>query len=163
MNATARLLVIVCLFGIGFAGLRAQDPFPLEGPGAARIEQLKKVQMMDFLKLDEETSIRFFSRYNAFVEQQRDMGRRKNEIIDRLESMVRRNADPSEYTKVIAELSALGPESIRIREDYLAGLSELLPPDKVASYIVFERNFYRRAIQLIRQMARERNRGMQRP
>lgn len=135
----------------------AQEALPFEGPAADRIEQYKKIRMMEFLKLDEETSIRFFSRYNRFVEDLRTLNDRKNGHIDELQSMVRREASDPEFQKQFDKLEALGVETIEIRKQYIDDLSALLPTAKVAAYIVFERNFYRNLRDLLREAARERS------
>lgn len=135
----------------------AQEALPFEGPAAERIEQYKKIRMMEFLKLDEETSIRFFSRYNRFVEDLRTLNDRKNGHIDELQRLVRREASDREFQKQFDQLEALGAETIEIRKQYIDDLSALLPTAKVAAYIVFERNFYRNLRDLLREAARERS------
>lgn len=139
------------------APLAAQDALPFEGPAAERIEQYKKIRMMEVLKLDEETSIRFFSRYNRFVEDLRALNDRKNAYIDELQVMVRREAPEREFQKQFDQLEALGTETIELRKQYLDDLQSLLPTEKVATYIVFERNFYRNLRDLLREAARERS------
>ena len=153
-----RLTLIITLALFAFASpLAAQDPLPLEGPAAERIEQYKKIRMMEFLKLDEETSIRFFSRYNRFVEELKALNDRKNAYIDELQVLVRREASDREFQKQFDQLEALGAETVEIRNQYLDDLSALLPPEKVAAYIVFERNFYRNLRDLLRDAAKERS------
>jgi hypothetical protein len=153
-----RLFVHLCvlLFSASAATLVAQEPLPFEGEAAERIEQYKKIRLMDFLKLDEETSIRFFSRYNRFVEDLKAINGKKNASIDELQNLVRRDASDAEFQKVFDQLDALGGELQELRRQYLEDLSRLLPTKKVASYIVFERNFYRNLRELLRESARGR-------
>jgi hypothetical protein len=48
-----------------FAQIKAQDPLPTRGPAAERIEQYKKIRLMEEVQMNEETSIRFFARYKT--------------------------------------------------------------------------------------------------
>lgn len=158
---TLRRMLLVSIVAISMAWpatLTAQEPLPFDGPAAERIEQYKKLRMMDFLKLDEETSVRFFSRYNRFVEELRALNERRNATIDDLQALVRRDATDQQYRKVFEKLNALSGEQVALRDEYMDDLRELLPPKKVASYIVFERNFYRNLRELLRQAQQERSR-----
>jgi hypothetical protein len=135
----------------------AQEPLPFEGAASQRIEQYKKIQLMDFLKLDEETSIRFFARYNRFVDELNSLNKRKNSFIDELQVLVRRNASEAEFQRVFRRIDALGDETLALRREYFDELSQLLPAQKVAAYIVFERNFYRNLRELLREAQRDRS------
>lgn len=146
------LVLLVCA-----ASLMAQDPLPFDGPAAERIEQYKKIRLMDFLKLDEETSIRFFSRYNRFAEELRALNQERNSYVDELQVLVRRDGSEGEYRRVFDQLDALGTEMMGLRRQYMEDISSLLPAKKVAAYIVFERNFYRNLRDLLRDVQRERS------
>ena len=150
-------LSIVLILSASQASLVAQDPLPLEGPAAERIEQYKKIRLMDFLKLDEETSIRFFARYNRFVEDLKALNQKKNSYIDELQILVRRDASEGEFRNVFDQLDALGGEMMTLRRQYMGEMSELLPTKKVAAYIVFERNFYRNLRDLLREAQKDRS------
>lgn len=153
-----RLLLTVILALFAFTTpVAAQEALPFEGPAAERIEQYKKIRLMEFLKLDEETSIRFFSRYNRFVEDLKALNDRKNAHIDELQVLVRRDGGERDFQKQFDQLEALGDESIELRKQYLDDLSALLPTKKVAAYIVFERNFYRNLRDLLREAAKDRS------
>jgi len=155
---SGKLLLTITLVLIAFtARASAQEALPFEGPAAERIEQYKKIRLMEFLKLDEETSIRFFSRYNRFVEDLRALNDRKNSYIDELQVMVRRDGSERDFQEQFGQLEALGVESMELRKQYLEDLSALLPAKKVAAYIVFERNFYRNLRDLLRESAKERS------
>ena len=153
-----KLLLTITLVLFAFIGrAAAQDALPFEGPATERIEQYKKIRLMEFLKLDEETSIRFFSRYNRFVEDLKVLNDRKNAYIDELQVMVRREASEQDFEEQFGELEALGAETMELRKAYLDDLSALLPTKKVAAYVVFERNFYRNLRDLLREAAKERS------
>ena len=150
-------LSVVLILSASLASVMAQESLPFEGPAAERIEQYKKIRLMDFLQLDEETSIRFFSRYNRFGEDLRALNGKRNSLVDELQRLVRRDAGEAEFRKVFDQLDGLGGEMAVLRHNYMEEISELLPAKKVAAYIVFERNFYRNLRDLLREAQKERS------
>ena len=68
-----------------YFSLLAQDQLPMRGPGAERIEQFKKVRLIEVMNMDEETSIRFFARYNKHLESMRTIQKDHNALIDQLQ------------------------------------------------------------------------------
>ncbi|HXG00266.1 MAG TPA: hypothetical protein VNL69_05740, partial [Bacteroidota bacterium] len=85
------ILVLGTAVMLSPAWTQQDDPqgSPMLGPGAQRVEQLKKVRMMEVLKLDEETSIRFFSRYNKYQDELREIQRNREAIYRTMESLRR--------------------------------------------------------------------------
>ena len=142
--------------------LFTQDLLPLRGPAAERIEQYKKVRMMDELKLDEETSIRFFARYNSHQEELRKLNDKRNELIDELQALRRRNASDADYRKVLNELKVLANPAIELREEYFTDLAEIFSPKQMAEYFIFERKFIQNLREIMRELQRERRGGRMR-
>jgi len=138
------------------APVRAQDDFPMRGPAAERIEQYKKIRMMEFLKLDEETSIRFFSKYNAHQDELRKLNMKRNSLIDDLERLRRRDASEAEYKKVLQDLRGLADPAVEIREQYFDEIARILSPKQMAEYVIFERRFLQNLREIMRDMQRNR-------
>ena len=157
---------IIMLTGAGILMLASlalgQEPMPMRGPGAQRLEQYKKLRMMEVLKLDETTSLKFFARYNRFQEDLRSLNEKKNGYIDELQSLRRQDASDAEYQRVLEKLRALGKPAIEIRENFLDEISSILTPKQVAEYVVFERNFVQNVREIMREMQQNRMR-MNRP
>ena len=126
------------------------------GPGAERIEQFKKIRLMDALKLDEETSIRFFARYNKHVAALRDIGKNRNDNIDRLQKLIDSDAGNDDMNKVINDITALDARMAEERLKFLSELKDVLTVKQIGSYIVFERNFNQNLRDLMREVARDR-------
>ena len=118
--------------------------------------------MMEVLKLDETTSLKFFARYNRFQEDLRSLNEKKNGYIDELQSLRRQDASDAEYQRVLDKLRALGKPAIEIRENFLDEISSILTPKQVAEYVVFERNFVQNVREIMREMQQNRMR-MNRP
>ena len=130
---------------------------PLRGPAMERVEQFKKIRMMEVLKLDEESSLRFFARYNKFQEGLREITVKRDGFIDQLAALRKSNAGDGEYEKVFKELTSVEGKMAEERSKFLQELKGVVSTKQIAEYIVFERNFNRQLFQLVREMAQERN------
>lgn len=132
------------------------------GPGPERVEQFKKIRMMEVLKLDEETSVRFFSRYNKEQELIRDLTSKRNDVIDQLGNLTKTSASDAEYDKNFKNLRDIEDQMREARIKYWDSLSEILTKKQLGEYIVFERNFFRDLRDLMREMQENRmGRGRQ--
>ena len=164
MNKRSALLFFATLFfwGIGASSSAAQGQMQRRGPGAERVEAFKKIRLMEALKLDEQTSIRFFSRYNKHQDEMKNLGEERNGLIDQLQALGKSKAGDADYEKVIQDLSALELRILDSRKKFIGDLKEIFSVRQVADYIVFERNFNQNLRDLMREMTQER-RGMQGP
>jgi Spy/CpxP family protein refolding chaperone len=124
-----------------------------------RVEQFRKVRLMEELKLRDEESIRFFSRYDKFEDELRGLERERNRIIDDLDSLLRQDEKGEAYQKDFDQLIALGQKVANARMRFYDGIRGILTPQQVAKVIVFERDFGRELRDIIQDVHRERRRG----
>lgn len=136
--------------------LIAQDQLPTRGHAAERIEQFKKVRLMEVLKMDEETSIRFFARYNKHVEILRTIQNDHNTLIDQLQSLTQSKANNSDIEQAIKDIKLCEEKIVETRSQFLEELKEIISIKQVAEYVVFERNFNKNLREIIRDFAKER-------
>lgn len=136
--------------------LRAQEDHRPPGPGGERIEQFKKIRLMDALKMDEETSIRFFARYNKHIAAMRDIGRSRNERVDQLQKLTQSDAHAEDIDSIIHDITALDGRTAEEQLRFLTELRDVLTVKQLGLYIVFERNFNQNLRELMRKVARER-------
>lgn len=152
------VLAIVCL--TIFAGVAAaQDQMPIPGRAGERLEQYKKLRLMEVLKLDEETSVKFFSRYNKQRDELTELNNKRNELLDELGKLRRDNASDREFQKVLDELRAIADPAVEIRGRFFDDIAKILTPRQMADYLVFERNFLRNVREIMRDMQGQRMRG----
>ena len=140
-----------------------QQRGPDRGPDQRmeRLQQLKKLRLLEVLKLNEEESIRFFTRYNKFEEELRDLERERNDIIDDLEMQLKEGEKVESLEKSFDDLFALGQKVVDARIRFYKEVRGMLTPQQVAKLIVFERNFTRDLREIIQDVQRERRRGFQ--
>lgn len=138
------------------------QPFgpPQDRRPGERIEQLKKVRLVEMLDLTEEQSVRFFARMNEFENQGRDLHKQKMELLDKVERLVRNDAEEKEFEKIFPEIKAVDEKILLEREKFFAGLSDLLNTQQRGKFLLFERQFereLREAMKEVRQRRHQRN------
>jgi DNA-directed RNA polymerase subunit F len=129
---------------------------PRRGPAMERIEQLRKLRMMEAMRLDEETSIRFFTRYNRHRERLRELQERREAHIRHLEELNRQGASAEEIEKALEELRSFDRAYAEAKNQFVEELREILTPEQRARYFIFEENFNRFLRELMRDIQRER-------
>ncbi|MBI3003860.1 MAG: hypothetical protein HYY49_00405 [Ignavibacteriales bacterium] len=160
MNRTFKSVAVLAILVLSTA--IGQD-LPMRGPARERVEQFKKIRMMEVMKLDEETSIRFFARYNKHQDSIKDITAKRDELIDQLAALRKSDGADSEYERVFKELQSIESQIVGERSKFLQDMKGVVSARQVAEYIVFERNFNRQLMQLMREMAQERGRGRMGP
>lgn len=127
-----------------------------------RIEQLKKIKLIEVLNLNEDESIRFFSRYNEFHKQIREFQKNKEKIIDELHKIVKggeKEFSDQKYDDLMKKFSLIENEADKLKSQFFKSLEDIFPKYKIAKLIVFEREFSKELDELVmnrRKMMRER-------
>jgi len=124
--------------------------------GGERIEQFKKVRLMEVMKMDEETSIRFFARYNKYEETMRAIQRDHNDLIDQLQKLAKSHADNPAMEQLIKDIGMCEEKIAETRSKFLEELHDVITVQQIAEYVVFERNFNNNLKEIMRDFAKER-------
>jgi hypothetical protein len=153
-------------FGVIVVGLTfivsAQDQRPPEPPMAPhKVEQYKKMRLIEEMHLDEETSIRFFTRYNKQMNEIKEIQRRRNAIIKQLKELTQANAQSNEIESAVRSYVKLDAQIADVRAKFIEGLKDIFSPKQIAEYLVFEQKFNQNLREVIRDMTRERMGHMQ--
>lgn len=134
----------------------AQPRGPMRGPAVERVEQLKKLRLMEALKLEEETSIRFFSRYGEHQDELRKIGAKRSDEIDKLALAIKSGGSDADVEKYVKDILAIEGQVLEARSKFLESLKPLLTAKQIGQYVVFERNFNQDLRELMREMAQDR-------
>lgn len=127
-----------------------------------RIEQLKKIKLIEVLNLNEDESIRFFSRYNEFHKQIREFQKSKEKIIDELHKIVKggeKEFSDQKYDELMKKFVSIENEADKLKSQFFKSLEDIFSKYKIAKLIVFEREFSKELDELVmnrRKMMRER-------
>lgn len=125
-----------------------------------RLEDLKKVKLLEAMKLDEEKGLKLISRYNDHRDRIRELERARMSIIEKLENSIAAGVADAEYQKSFNELSAAEKKIADSRSAYVNDLKEILTHKQIAEYLVFERNFAREIRNVFREAQKERTKKM---
>ena len=153
---TIRILFFIGVFLSLFSTAYTQEPMGSRTPATERIEQFKKLRLMEVLKMNEETSIKFFLRYNKQMESLREIGKKRNELINHLQSLSASNSENEEMDQCIKDILLIDEKIASEKTNFINEIKEILTLKQVADYIVFERNFTKNLRELVRETAKER-------
>jgi len=121
-----------------------------------RIEELKRLKMLEALNLSEEESIKFFSKYLNYRNQLRDFERERMKILDEMETLVTDKTKENELSNKLDALANLNQVIFEKRKEFYDEVRKILPVEKVAKYVIFERNFTRELQGILRDVQKER-------
>ncbi|MEW6510067.1 MAG: hypothetical protein AB1428_03825 [Bacteroidota bacterium] len=156
MKSLCRLVASLLLFP---SVVLAQPPGPPGQRPFERIEQLRKVRLIEMLELNEDQSVRFFARLNEHENRRRALMKEKGDALDRIERLIRNNADAEEFNKEFAEVAAIDDSVAAEQRRFLAGLSDILSVEQRGKMLLFERRFEKELREAMREAQRRRRMG----
>jgi hypothetical protein len=108
-----------------------------------KIAQLEKIKLIEVMNLDEETTLRFFSRRSEFQREHEEMRKNLDTKINQLESTLKsaKMITDAELQSMIDVILNLHLTLEKEREDFIRSLNDILSTDQIARYLVFERRF----------------------
>ena len=149
-NALRRLLLLLALLATPiFVWAQDEEP-PPPSKALERVEQFKKIRMMEVLALDEQTSIKFFARFGKHQRTLQEFRRKQVQALGKVQSLRKAKAGDAEYAKVIQDLQSLEGESRDAKLKYIEELKEILSNKQIVEYLVFEMRFQQNLRELIR-------------
>ncbi len=155
-----RSWLLLSSFAVLFLTVSASaQPGPAGNPRfRERIEELRKVRLIEMLELTEDQSVRFFARFNEHEKARQVLLDQKNEALDKIERLVRNHADSTEYERVFPEVLAVDTKLSEENVAFYSGLRDILTVEQRAKYLLFERRFQRELREAMRETLRERHR-----
>lgn len=121
-----------------------------------KVEELKKIKLIEILEMDEQTSLKFFSRrseHMKHLELLTEAGRLKMEQIENL----LRDKNEVDLKKTIDEYLQIHQSQLNERQNFFKSVNEVLSIQQMARLIVFEEQFRN---QLSGLLFRERSKKM---
>lgn len=108
-----------------------------------KLEQLEKIKLIESLDLNEETSIRLFSRRNDLKKEIERLENRNEEIISDLEKSF--NEDDknleSRQSEMLSEFLKNKQEIESRKQQFLTSLNDILSKEQICKFVVFEKKF----------------------
>jgi hypothetical protein len=161
-----KLFFVIALTFIFTAAVLPQDNGQ-EGGGHKRrapmkkIEELEKIKLLDVLNLDEATSAKLFTRRNLNRTKIWDYEDKINFDLQNIEFEIKKGKDKdvSKIQKLNEDYFNLSMEVEKEKLSYLRSLSDILTPEQIGKYIVFERKFREEIRDLLMKERIKRNKG----
>ncbi len=139
-----KIYYIICLVLLAFC----ISVFPQKRYGRGeemreRMAELEKIKLIEVLEMDEETTLRFFSRRTDFKKQHDNLREQLDEKIDLLETTLKsaRMVTDEELKSMIDDIGEINLKLEKQRIQHIKSLNDLLTYDQIGRYIVFERRF----------------------
>jgi len=115
-----------------------------------RIEEFKKLKMIEELNLNEDESIKFFSKYKTLNEQFRETEKERRKAIKELEKLLDDPNKTTELSKKIDYIESLEQKMVTNRLSFMSDIKKIITLEKVARYVIFERNFQRELMDIVK-------------
>jgi hypothetical protein len=161
-----KLFFVIALTFIFTAAVLPQDNGQEGGSHKRRapmkkIEELEKIKLLDVLNLDEATSAKLFTRRNLNRTKIWDYEDKINFDLQNIEFEIKKGKDKdvSKIQKLNEDYFNLSMEVEKEKLSYLRSLSDILTPEQIGKYIVFERKFREEIRDLLMKERIKRNKG----
>ncbi len=108
-----------------------------------KLNQLEKIKLIEVLEMDEETTLRFFSRRNENQNKMDELAKHADEIITQMEVIFKAGKvyTEAELKSLIEEANAIHTETVHSKLDFINSLDDILTTEQIAKLIIFERRF----------------------
>lgn len=117
-------------------GMKPPDPMK-------KIEELEKIKLIESLQMNEETTLRFFSRWDQFKNNQHQLIKSSNDILNKLDRIVSDNNDRNnpDINKMIDDYFGIEKQLQKNKRDFIYSLKDILDQNQIAKLLVFEKKF----------------------
>ena len=108
-----------------------------------KMEELRKIKLIEILQMNEETSVKFFTRryeHMKRIENLNQTGKEKMDQIDELLTGQKENSDQV-LKKAIDEYLQIQENIMRERQNFLKSATEILTIEQMGKLVVFEEKF----------------------
>jgi hypothetical protein len=110
-------------------------------PHFEKIEELRKLKLIESLDMDEETTLRFFARQNEHRVKMKQLQSLSDELLNKMESELKADEKTKSLKTLINEY-LLNEEKINEeRKAFIKSLDDILEIEQVSKLIVFEKRF----------------------
>ncbi|MBN1449305.1 MAG: periplasmic heavy metal sensor [Bacteroidetes bacterium] len=138
-----RFVVLFLLFAaVAVPELTAQmDGPPPDGRGRQRLEELRRLKMIEALKLDEEQAVRLTVREREFREKEKERMDQRAELLEEISELIKDEADDAALKNALDRMNTLSVSIVEERYTYVLSLKDFLSMEQIARLVVFEHRF----------------------
>ena len=124
-----------------------------------KIKELEKVKLLEVLDMDEETTLKFFTRRNEHLKKMEELNKSCDDELSKIEEKIKssENENDPEFIKLVDDYLAEQDKFNAERRVFLNSVKDILTPIQLAKLVVFEQRF-REEIREI--LYRDKRKGM---
>src|SRR3989304_343947 len=111
--------------------------------GMSRIEELEKIKLIEALNMDEQTTLKFFSRRTEYQNKIKTLNKNGDEQLDKLSDYINTNGNKNtdELKNIINNYLSTTESIIKERTKFINSLSDILTYEQISKLLVFEKKF----------------------
>lgn len=132
---TALVLTIILTFTFGYVNAQKQPLKSME-----RIQSLKKIKLLEILELNEAEADKFIVKFNEYEKNVLDKFNKFEDVCEELRIAIYNN-DYKNIEKLNDNYIVANKELNKAVQDKFDNIRKILPKEKFAKYLVFERRF----------------------
>ena len=108
-----------------------------------KLNQLEQIKIIEVLEMNEETTLRFFSRRSILQTKMEELTEHANEIITRMEVIFKAGKvyTEEELKSLIVEANSIHSQIVQLKSNFINSLDDILTTEQIAKLIIFERRF----------------------
>ena len=136
------LILVLLLTSVLILPATAQDDPPMpQGKHRERLEQLRRIKMIEALGLNEEQAVRLAVREKEFREKERDLLDQRKQLLEGLRGLVEDDAGDDALRAQLGRLDDIGTRIVREKHAYVLSLHDFLSMEQIARMVLFEQKF----------------------
>ncbi len=105
-----------------------------------KMEELKKIKLIEILQMNEEASLKFFSRRSEHMKKIEGFNEAGKSKIDQIDELLKDKNEPM-LKKAIDEYLQIQESIIKERQNFFKSVSDILTTEQMGKLVVFEERF----------------------
>ncbi|MBM2815811.1 MAG: hypothetical protein HW421_2573 [Ignavibacteria bacterium] len=134
-----KILLIVLISFLSYSAMA--QPGPGGERALERIETMRKIKLLEILKLDEAASDKFISKFTTYENNIKEKRDQIDDLSEELANTLRSHGSKEEITKKSEKLLQLQEELQKLFMDKLKAMRSILNEEQYAKFLIFENNF----------------------
>ena len=152
-------LVVIILLATCTLWAQEDPPIMQEGMRCGKLAELEKIKLIETLQMDEETTLRFFSRRSEHMRGQKNLMDSRKELLKELEKKIQNEEiiSADDYDTYFDKLTHSAKQMLTNKLEFYGSLSDILTSEQIAKLVVFEFSFMREIRKIMRKERRRRD------
>ncbi len=125
-----------------------------EGRGRDRLEQLRRIKLIEALDLNEDQAVRLSVREKEFRKSERALFDKRQDLLKELRTLVESKADDNTLRNQLERIDEIDAQISHEKHKYLLSLNDFLSMQQIAKIILFEQHFRKEVRRLLEKAGR---------